>query len=56
MINNNLSLQDVFDLLNHQSTTFDGIDGKFFFKENLVSRKLDILKILEGKAILVKSF
>ena len=54
IINNELSLDDVHKLLDIESTTFDGIDGKFSFKDNVISRELDILKISNGEAILLE--
>ena len=54
IINNKLNLEDVHQLLNDQSTTFDGIDGKFSFTNNVISRKLKVLEISNGKANLVK--
>jgi len=50
IINNELNLKDVNYLLNNQTTTFDGIDGKFSFVNNIISRELDILEILDGAA------
>ena len=41
-------------LLNDKSISFDGMDGKFSFKKNIISRKLSVLKISNGKANLVK--
>ena len=54
IVNNKFTLEDVQRLLNDDSTIFDGIDGKFYFKNNVISRELDILKISNGKTILVK--
>ena len=54
IINNNLILEDVHKLLNDQSTTFEGIDGKFSFKNNIIFRELEILKISNGEANLIK--
>jgi len=41
-------------LLNDKSISFDGIDGKFSFEKNIISRKLNVLKISNGKANLIK--
>ena len=54
IINNKLNLKDTYRLLNDESTKFDGIDGKFAFKKNIISRELNILKISNGNADLVK--
>ena len=54
IINNKLNLGEVYKLLNSEFTTFDGIDGKFSFRKNIISRELNILKILNGKADLVE--
>ena len=54
IINNKLNLEEVYKLLNSESTTFDGIDGKFSFINNIVSRELNVLRISNGKANLVK--
>ncbi len=54
IINNNLNVNDVYKLLNNEETIFDGIDGRFSFKNNVISRELNILKILDGNANLIK--
>ena len=43
-------------LLNNNSITYDGIDGKFSFKNNLIKRELNILKINKGKTEVLESF
>ena len=53
IINNNMNLEEVYKLLNDESTAFDGMDGKFSFKENIISRELNILKISDGVANLI---
>ena len=50
IINNNYLLSDVYFLLNESNTTFSGIDGKFNFKNNIIFRELQILRIEKGKA------
>ena len=56
IINNKLNLEDVNKLLNNNLTTFDGIDGQFRFNDNIINRKLDMLKIANGKAnLFIKS-
>ena len=54
IINKKLNLKKTHKLLNDKSISFDGIDGKFSFEKNIISRKLNVLKILNGKANLVK--
>ena len=54
IINNNLYLNDVKELLNDKQITFEGMDGRFSFENNVISRELNILKILNGDAIIVK--
>ena len=54
IVNNKLNLKEVYQLLNDKSTSFDGIDGKFSFKKNIISRELNILKISNDKANLVR--
>ena len=47
---NNMTLADVYKLLNNDKNKFDGIDGGFYFKNNVIERDLDILKISNGNA------
>ena len=54
IVENQPNLESVFKLLNDQSLSFEGIDGKFSFENNLIKRELDILQITEGKALLIK--
>jgi len=49
-----LNLKETHQLLNDKSISFDGIDGRFSFEKNIISRKLNVLKISNGKANLVK--
>ena len=37
-------------LLKNPSIKFDGVDGKFYFINNMIERDLDILKISDGVA------
>jgi len=46
----NLNLEETFDLLNNPQVSFEGLDGFFKFKNNLVTRELEILKIKKGTA------
>jgi hypothetical protein len=54
IIDKKLNLKETHQLLNDKFISFDGIDGKFSFKKNIISRKLNILKISNGKANLIK--
>ena len=54
VVNQKLSLKDFYKLLNDPNTTFEGIDGKFSFKNNIISRELDILEISKGSANLIR--
>ena len=47
----NLQYDEMLGLLNNQTTKFDGIDGQFYFKDNMIQRNLDILKIENGEAV-----
>mgnify|MGYP001231745411 CR=1 FL=1 len=47
---NQLSLGEMFDLLDNSNVKFDGIDGNFYFKNNMIERDLEILKISNGNA------
>ena len=46
----NMNLREVVNLLNDPNIRFDGIDGGFYFKNNMIERDLDILKISNGTA------
>ncbi len=46
-------LNDVIKLLNNPTKKFDGVDGNFFFKNNMIERDLDILKINNGTSIVI---
>ena len=50
IINEEMTIKQTYDLLNNSQIKFDGIDGKFFFDNNIIFRELDILKILDGNA------
>ena len=41
------------EFLDDKSITFEGVDGQFSFENNLIKRKLNILKINSGKAELL---
>ena len=46
-------LGDVIKLLNNPNKKFDGIDGNFYFKDNLIERDLNILKINNGNSVVI---
>ena len=46
-----LRFDEVISLLNNPNTKFEGIDGNFNFKNNIIERDLDILRIRNGDAI-----
>ena len=45
-----LNYKETLDLLNNPRVKFDGVDGKFYFKKNIIERDLEILKISNGLA------
>ncbi len=47
------NFNEVINLLNNQKKRFDGIDGNFYFKDNIIERDLDILKIKNGNTIVI---
>ena len=47
----NLSYNQLINLLNNSNIKFDGVDGEFYFKDNMIERNLDILKIDNGQAV-----
>ncbi len=50
MYSNDLNHLEAIELLNNKKIKFDGIDGKFYFKNNIIERNLQVLKISQGKA------
>ena len=46
-------LNDVINLLNNSNKRFDGVDGNFYFKNNMIERDLDILKINNGNSFVI---
>ena len=46
-------LGDVIKLLNNPNKRFDGIDGNFYFKDNMIERDLNILKINNGNSFVI---
>ncbi len=47
------NLGDLLKLLNNPNKKFDGVDGNFYFKNNIIERDLDILKINNGKSFVI---
>ena len=45
-----LSLQEIQSLLKNSKIKFDGVDGSFLFKNNIIQRDLNILEIRNGSA------
>ncbi len=45
-----MSFNDLIKLLNNSSVKFDGVDGNFYFRDNMIVRNLDILQISNGSA------
>ena len=50
VFNKNMSYSETINLLNNSKTKFEGVDGEFYFKRNMIER-MDILKITSGKTI-----
>ena len=50
---NKYNLGDLLKLLNNPNKKFDGVDGNFYFKNNIIERDLDILKINNGKSFVI---
>tara|TARA_Y100001970_G_scaffold150915_1_gene184985 strand:- start:32 stop:1222 length:1191 start_codon:yes stop_codon:yes gene_type:complete len=48
LVNEGFSIQETSNFLNGENIKFDGIDGKFFFSNNVISRELNILEIQNG--------
>jgi len=51
VIENNYNLSSLYKLLNKSNIRFAGVDGSFYFLNNIIERDLNILKISNGKAI-----
>ena len=51
LINNNYSLKEFYELVDSKNFIFDGVDGNFYFNNNLIERELKILQINSGKAV-----
>ena len=48
LVNENFSIQETSNFLNGENIKFDGIDGRFSFLNNVITRELDILEIQNG--------
>ncbi len=51
LIKKNYNLKEFYNLINDNNFIFDGVDGNFYFKDNLIERELKILKINNGQAL-----
>jgi len=51
LINNNYNLKEFYELMENENFIFDGVDGNFYFENNLIERELKILQINSGKAV-----
>jgi len=51
LINNNYSLKEFYELVDSKNFIFDGVDGNFYFNNNLIERELKILQINNGEAL-----
>ena len=50
LIDSDMTMEQIFNFLNNEQFKFDGIDGRFLFKNNIIFRDLDILRINNGEA------
>ena len=53
IIDNNYNLSSFYELLNESNSKFSGVDGSFYFLNNVIERDLSILQINEGKAKII---
>ncbi len=51
LFTNSTTVYELFDLINDKNIRFDGVDGNFYFKDNMIERDLNILKIQNGFAL-----
>ena len=49
-----IKISDVLKLLNNPNKKFNGVDGNFYFKNNMIERDLNILKINNGNSFVIK--
>ncbi len=50
---NKYKFGDLIKLLNNPNKKFEGVDGNFYFKNNIIERELDILKIINGNSFVI---
>ena len=46
-------MRDLVKLLNNPNKKFNGVDGNFYFKNNMIERDLNILKIKNGNSFVI---
>ena len=46
-------MRDLVKLLNNPNKKFNGVDGNFYFKNNMIERDLNILKINNGSSFVI---
>ena len=46
-------MRDLVKLLNNPNKKFNGVDGNFYFKNNMIERELNILKIKNGNSFVI---
>ena len=51
LINNNYSVKEFYELVDSKNFILDGVDGNFYFNNNLIERELKILQINNGEAL-----
>ena len=51
LINNNYNVKEFYELVDSKNFIFDGVDGNFYFNNNLIERELKILQINNGEAL-----
>tara|TARA_Y100001970_G_scaffold260015_1_gene341629 strand:+ start:6808 stop:8112 length:1305 start_codon:yes stop_codon:yes gene_type:complete len=51
LINNKYNLKDFYKLVDNKKLMFDGVDGNFYFQDNIIERELGILQIYKGQAL-----
>ncbi len=47
----NITFIELVNLLNNSNIKFDGVDGNFYFRNNMIERDLNVLRIKNGKAV-----
>ena len=54
IIDESKTIKSTIELLSNQQISFEGIDGKFSFENNLLKRELEVLQISKGLALTLK--